>query len=56
MVCYDSVVFELDNIRLGGHTYLNMETFDCIVILCFYFTLKHETISFQLTLLKLWII
>jgi hypothetical protein len=56
MVCYDSLLFKLDNIRLGGHTCLDMETFDFIVILCFYFTLEHEKKYFQLTLLKLWII
>jgi hypothetical protein len=46
MVYYDCLIFEIVYIRLGGHTYLDMETFDFILILCFYFTLKHEEISF----------
>jgi hypothetical protein len=46
MVYYDYLIFELANIRLGGQTCLDMETFDFSLILCFYFILEHETISF----------
>jgi uncharacterized membrane protein (DUF485 family) len=54
MVYYDCLVFELTNIRLGGQDYLEWRLL--ILILCFYFILELETISFQPTFLKLWVI
>jgi hypothetical protein len=56
MVYYDCIIFELASIRLGGQTCLEMESFDFIFILCFYFILEHEAIFFQPTFLKLWVI
>jgi hypothetical protein len=53
MVYYDCIIFELASIRLGGQTCLEMESFDFIFILCFYFILEHEAIFFQPTFLKL---
>jgi len=51
MVYYDCLVFELTNIRLGGQNYLEWKLL--ILILCFYFILELETITFQPTFLKL---
>jgi hypothetical protein len=42
MVCYDCLNFELVNIRLRGHTYLE-GLFDIILILCSSFT-KYDNI------------